>query len=561
MKPPLTGLDRHWAVLTVVAAMGAPAFAQQDLVHTVQPGDNLYELARRYLEDPAQWTQLQRINRVANPRRLMPGSPLVIPAALARAQPTAADVLHVTGPVGVQIGTTAAAAPLLAGARVTEGAQIDVGEGGFVTLRLADGSLVQLPGGTRASVRELRRAPASGHVQSRIELEKGRVDATVTPLPTPRSRFEVITPRAVGGVRGTTFGVAVGPGGDLIGDVREGAIEVRSLAGPREALAMVRAGQGARVGTTIAVSPLLAAPDLSGVPDVLEDIAQIELPLARDAGAQAWQVRVSSNEALQNVVRNATFNQPLARFAGVDDGAYLVSVRALDAQGIPGAEAVRRVVVNARPQAPLLMEPRPGSRVVTPEVALLCTEASGVVGYRFQVARDASFTNVVAQTPDLERCQHTVRALPPGAYLWRVAAVARDAQAQRDQGPFSAPVPFEVVSLPPTPAAPRLGGEGSNTLAVTWGASPGGPWVHQIQLAHDAAFTRLLDDQQGAEPSLTRPMPPPGTYHLRVRQIDAQGLAGAWSAAQRLEVAARVTTTDAQPLKSSDGRAVRPGAP
>ena len=113
--------------------------------------------------------------------------------------------------------------------------------------------------------------------------------------------------------------------------------------------------------------------------------------------------------------------------------------------------------------------------------------------------------------------------------------------------------------LPPTPEAPRTSGDGSATLAVAWGASPGGPWTHQIQLARDASFSQLLDDRLLSEPSFTRPMPPAGTYHLRVRQIDAQGLAGAWSAAQRLDVQGRVTTSDAQPLHSSDGRAVRPG--
>ena len=72
------------------------------------------------------------------------------------------------------------------------------------------------------------------------------------------------------------------------------------------------------------------------------------------------------------------------------------------------------------------------------------------------VARDASFTDLVAQTPDLAQCSHTVRPLEPGAYLWRVAAVARDAQGERDQGPFSRSVPFQVIATPPTPSTPSV---------------------------------------------------------------------------------------------------------
>lgn len=562
MTPPPFHLPLRspWRLLAPAMALlcsSGLALAQGDRVHIVQPGDNLYVLAQRYLDDPQQWPQLQHLNQVSHPRRLMPGSRLVIPAALARPEPAVADVLHVAGQPRVRRDPQDPASPLVVGGQVPEGAQIDVGDDGFVTLRLADGSVVRLSAGTQVRLRELRHAPAPGHAQSGLDLERGRVDATVKTLPTPRSRFEVRTPRAVGGVRGTTFGVAVGSGGDLIGDVREGAIQVRSRTAPPDAEGtLVQAGQGVRVGATTSVAPLLPPPDLSRVPDVVEDASLIELPLARDTGATAWQVRIASDEAAEHVVRNATFAQPVARFPSLDDGPYLLAVRAIDGQGIPGTEAMRRLVVNAHPTPPLLREPRQGQRVLGPAIELLCTEGVEAVGYRFEVARDAGFTDLVAQTPDLARCQHTERPLPPGRYVWRVAAVARDAQGQRDQGPFSQPVPFEVVALPPTPTALSLSGNGSDTLSVSWNASPGGPWRHQIQLAHDEAFVRLLDDQQLAEPAFIRPMPAPGRYHVRVRQIDAEGLPGAWGEPQRLNVHDRIVTSNTQPLTSTGGQPV-----
>ena len=87
---------------SLLLAPAWPALAQQALVHTVQPGDNLYHLAQRYLEDPSQWRQLQALNEVRNPRRLMPGSLLTIPAALLRSPATTAQVLHVTGTVSAR---------------------------------------------------------------------------------------------------------------------------------------------------------------------------------------------------------------------------------------------------------------------------------------------------------------------------------------------------------------------------------------------------------------------------------------------------------------------------
>lgn len=553
-----------WARTLALLCLGLPALAlAQDRVHIVQPGDNLHDLARRYLDDPAQWPQLQQANGVSHPRQLKPGSRLVIPAALARPDPTPAEVLHVAGPASVRRDANTPAVPLVAGERVNEGARIEVGDGGFVTLRLADGSVVRLAAGTQLRLRELRHAPASGQSQSGIELERGRVDATVTPLRTPRSRFEVHTPRAVGGVRGTTFGVAVADGGDFLGDVREGAIQVRAPTASPGRSAQVSTGQGARVGTTgaIAVTPLLPPPDLSRVPGVVEDISFVELPLSPDPAVSAWQVRIASDTSAEHVVRNGTFRQPAARFAGLDDGSYLLAVRATDRHGIPGAEAVRPLVVNARPQAPLLREPRPDSERVASDVTLLCTEGTGALGYTFQLARDAAFEDLVVQSPEVDQCRYTVPALAPGNYFWRVASIGRDVQGQRDQGPFSQPSTFRVLALPPTPSAPVMREGDVRTLAIAWNAGPGGPWRHQIQIAHDAAFTRFLNDELLTEPVFTRAMPPAGIYHVRVRQIDARGLQGAWTDTQRLTLHGHVATSDAQPLTSAEGKPVRLGAP
>jgi hypothetical protein len=485
---------------------------------------------------------------------------LVIPAVLMRAPSAHAEVLHVAGQASV--GTT----PVAAGQRLPEGARVDVGDGAHVSLRLADGSVLRLATGTAVRLRELRHGPTSGRARSVLHLERGRVDATVTPLrPASGSRFEVHTPLAVGGVRGTTFGVAVGEQGEFIGDVREGSIRVQARASTNGlGAALVQAGNGARVTPgapdAVQVSPLLPAPDLSSLPRVAEDASWIELPLPAQAGATAWHVRISSDEAGHQVQRNGRFGQALARFATPDDGDYRVAVRAVNAQGVPGGETVRALRVNAHPQAPLLLEPRPDSRVAAPDIDLRCTEGSGVLGYRFEVAVGPDFSQPVASSTDVDRCDHTVRGLAPGRYVWRVASVARDAQGQRDLGPFSPPIPFTVVALPPMPEAPSLRRQGDATLRIQWGASPGGPWRHRIQIASSADFAQPMDDLEVAEPAYARALPPPGRYFVRVRQLDAEGLQGAWSAVQRLDVATNVTSSDARPVTNSDGLPLTPGA-
>lgn len=554
----------------VALALAAPVAAgAQDLNHTVVAGDSLYTLAQRYLDDPRQWRRLQTLNRVADPLRLRPGSVLVIPGAMLRPQPASAEVLHVAGPVstrdeGATPGTSATPA---VGQRLAEGTRVTVGDGGYLSLRLADGSIVRLPSGSAARLRELRHAPASGASEASVELERGRVDSTVAPLATPRSRFEVRTPLAVGGVRGTRFGVAVADDGDFIGDVTEGAVQVQRAAATTApaaaAAALVRAGEGTRVAPGVdapRVTLLLGAPDLSGLPAVVEDISFVTLPLPAAAGARAWQVRVTPPGEPEQVLRNATFAQPSARWPGLPDGRYQVAVRLLDERGIPGREAVREFEVNARPEAPLLREPREGSRLHGATLDLLCTEGLDVTGYRLQVARDRAFTDLVAQTADLPRCSHSLATPAPGAYFWRVAAVARDDQGRRDQGPFSPPAAFSIVALPPVPAAPSVQSGRGDGFAIEWAESAGGPWRHQMQIARDAGFTDRVRDLVLDAPRHAGAAPEPGTYFLRVRQIDpASGLEGAWTAPQRFEIASRIVTSDNQPLLDADGGQIRPG--
>ena len=57
----------------------AVAASEPSFTHISVAGDTLIGLGRRYLADPAQWPQLQRLNQVANPRRIPVGTALQIP--------------------------------------------------------------------------------------------------------------------------------------------------------------------------------------------------------------------------------------------------------------------------------------------------------------------------------------------------------------------------------------------------------------------------------------------------------------------------------------------------
>src|SRR5690606_25294347 len=149
----------------------------------------------------------------------------------------------------------------------------------FATLRLPDGSLLHLEAGSRFVLERLREVEALRRRATVIRLDDGRVDATVSPQP-PGSRFDVRTPLAVAGVRGTRFGVSFSARDiRMLSDVVEGRVAMTAPALAGE-LAMA-AGEGAvvaRAGAPPRLRPLLPAAALS-VPEAARERFPFTLPI------------------------------------------------------------------------------------------------------------------------------------------------------------------------------------------------------------------------------------------------------------------------------------------
>src|SRR6185503_20877941 len=82
------------AAAAAAAAASAPA---TDWHYRVVPGDTLYSIANSYLAPGSGWHRLQRLNRVADPKRLEPGRQLRLPVAWLRAEATVASVAFLSG--------------------------------------------------------------------------------------------------------------------------------------------------------------------------------------------------------------------------------------------------------------------------------------------------------------------------------------------------------------------------------------------------------------------------------------------------------------------------------
>jgi hypothetical protein len=544
-------LGVHLALHAALALAQAPA-SPQDLVHAVQPGETLFGLATRYTGRSDRWLQLRDYNGIADPHRIAPGTRVRIPAALLSFAPSFATVSHVTGSVRQFAAQDVQPQPLQPGALLAQGTRIEVGADGYVRLRMSDGSTVRIPANSRVRLVSVRRQDASQASDTLIQLETGRVDASAQPQRNNASRFEIRTPLAVASVRGTEFGVAIQADAAVTGEVTQGSIELRGRRRPPGGRGIrqhrLREGQGARVssaGVMGPVRPLPQAPDLTGLPDTVTDIDFVRLPLPAVAGIAAYRVRISTDPALEQVVRNGVSAAGELQFVGLEDGSYTVGARAVDELGLSSRESTRTLRVKARPVAPLAQRPAPGERIVGSAVEFACAQPAGVQRFRLQIASDEGFQALLVDDAALTECRRSA-TLPPGRYFWRVASVGAAPDGTPDQGPFSGSRAFEMVEPPPAAPPPKVSSDDA-ALQLYWSAQPG--YRYLVQVARDGGFADLVHADTRTEASLRLADLPPGSYHVRIQAIAPDGEAGSFSPPQVVRI---------EPvLRDASGAAVR----
>ena len=558
------------AALAGLAPRGAqaspPAPLGDEVAHIVKEGDTLEGLARDYLAAPRQWQQLQARNKVADPRRLQPGSVIWIPVRL---QPSeSATVQFVQGAVTAQARAGDAPAPVSPGGKLEEGTALQVGPESFVAVKLADGTVVRVQAQSELQLRQLRRRGRAGSVQSVLEMHKGGVESTVPPSTEPLRRFEIRTPLAVTSVRGTHFSVAMADSGQTTASVLNGSVAVQSRrdtdSHPGASLtaptALLAPGQGLAVatdGTVGAARPLLPPPDTSGMPAMLGDASLLAIDLPTTPGATRYLAQVAQDEALTQVLRHGSFADGRLRWKALEDGRYYLAVRAVDEAGIAGVPAVQPFTIKTRPVAPLHQSPAPGAVVPSGAAELRCTEVPGVRWYRVQVAADARFSEPLRDEQRLDECRLPIGALPVGNYFWRMASVQQLPGGQADQGPFAPPQPFTVAERPATLSLQALqADDGEPTVRLHWPAQPGQRFRLQLAAASDAAFAQPAQDSVLDAPTWTGSNLPAGEYLVRIQVLDPSGLESEFSQPRKIRVGTGIRTGTGLPVSTSSGAPV-----
>jgi hypothetical protein len=534
------------------------------IAHRVVAGDTLERLAARYLGDYRQWSALQSHNQVPDPYRLRPGSVLEIPVNLLRAATASVEFVH--GDVRSRslshlgdAGSSGQAEPATVqkGQILQEGDSLKLAPDSFVAVKLADGSLVRVQAESEVQLRQMRRKGRAGTLQSVLDLREGNLEASVPRQASGERRFEVRTPAASTSVRGTRFLVFNDTQGGTAAAVDEGSVAVRS----GQPGALIHPGQGVSVtadGHVGRPRKVLPAPDTSAWPQLAEDANWVSLPLPALPGAARYQVQLAQDAALNQVVRSGFFSQSPLRLTGVDDGDYVVSIRALDASGIPGARSLHSLRVKAHPVPPLYESPSPDATIGLGQGGLSCTKVEEASAYRIQVvAADGDFAQPLVDASALRDCALPADALArlaPGIYRWRAASQRTLADGRIDQGPFATAQAMKLATPPAQLSSDALqmgGGPGEGSRTIRWPGEEG--HRYHVVVASEPGFAAPLVDTWVDQPQWSPQDLPAGAYYLRLQVQDGNGLRSNFSAARQFQAGSWVTDGSGQMLTSGDG--------
>lgn len=511
--------------LLLLSSLGASALATAaddapEWRYTIRPGDTLIVFSKQYLTHPADWGQLQKINRVINPRRLVPGQTLRVPLTLLKQQPAPAEVLSVSGKVQV----SPADAPehdLQVGEKLAAGAELLTALNSSATLKFADGSIVAVQPASRLKLDTVSIYAGGGMVDTKLRLQQGRIEVSANPNHAPNNRLEVTTPSAVAAVRGTQFRVAA-----------EDAVALEETLNGRVGLiaaqqeVAVAGGYGSIAEQGKPPRPpvaLLAAPDVNGLPSRIERLPmRFELPPA--TGAVGWIGQIAPDATFDRILLEKTSDTPRLSFADLPDGHYVLRVRAKDALGLQGADAIHSFELDARPFAPLLLTPGNKATVRVAQPDLSWSEAEGIKTYHVQLARDAAFSDKVLDSVETQTRLKPPQDLAPGEYHLHVASVDGD-----DQGPYSDSIRFTYKPAPGAPDIAQSALTFDNTSMHILLPSPPDGLHYEAELATNQARSQALWHGESTDGQLLIPRPPAGKVYLAVRMTETDGTAGPYA--------------------------------
>lgn len=500
----------------------------EDWIYTVRPGDNLWNLSEEYLIDMSYWQRLRQLNKVDDPLHIPPGTKLRIQVSWIYKSPIISRVNSIQGQAELIDADSGKITPLTAGTFVFIGETVQTKADSTLVLEFVDGSTLLLQPESRLKLDYLSIYGKTGMVDTQIHLNQGRVETQVEKKQGPASRFEISTPAGVTSVRGTDYRVSAEPASAKSHtEVLEGGVRVSSAG----KTIVIPEGFGAISSSDKPPSQpieLLAAVDTASIPAVFDRVP-IQFALPADPKIKGYRLQIAKNQAFDAVVFDRKYTTTQIRGPAVPDGDYYSRIRAIDEHGLEGKNTGHFFKINAKPEAPILQEPKPDAGLLEETPGFIWARQTDIQKYHFQLARDRKFTDLVADLPDLpDNYLNSGYKLELKQYFWHVACISE----AEGQGPYSDTQTFKRLNPPPQAEEPTIS---DTSLVLRWPADLPDVKYH-FQMAKDEAFSELLVDKHLSAPTVEIERPEGGEYFIRVSAAYPDGFVGPFGKPQIIDV-------------------------
>ncbi|MEP1471609.1 MAG: FecR domain-containing protein [Halieaceae bacterium] len=519
----------RWKFFFLIALFLLPIQTKaSEWVYVVSEGDSLWDISQTYLGTATSWTKVQKLNQLPDPNWVKPGTRLRIPLAWITQNSVGALVKALSGNCSV-IRSDGTEEELRPGDKLSLGDRVQTFSESTVSVEFADRSVVTLDSNSELVLDHLSAYGATGMVDSRMRLLKGRLETKVTSANGPGSRFEIHTTAAISAVRGTKYRMAAVEGESSSRfEVTGGIVDVSNPEAKGKVI--LNRGFGSVVSKGQMPLPpqaLLPAPDLVEIPQTLN---RMQWPIAWNPvdKAKKYRIRLSDSQDFETVIWQSVTDQARVKLPTLVDGKYYLRVRAIDEIGLEGMERETTLLQAANPQPPVAIAPAASSIHSKKFPDLSWSQAPGANLYHLQVARDAEFTDIVIDQSSLEGLQYSPAASAElGVWYWRVASI--DLSGHR--GPFGPVSQFIVTEEPPT--AQLDYDDATGNIKVFWPSADSGV-SYQVQIAHDREFNKIISDETLTESEYTLPTTKREKRYLRIRTIDLNGQKSEWTTAQEI---------------------------
>lgn len=502
------------------------AFAE-DWLYEVQPGDNLWKLSKQHLINMRYWKKLQVLNDIQNPLHLPPGSKLRFPIAWLKSGSSVARIVALTGDAKILQHRTGRITEADKSMLLWENDTIQTAGGANATIQFVDGSKLLLQENSELRLDKLTGYGTTGMAKTRVRLKKGRTENRVTPKSGPASRFEIATPSAVAAVRGTEYRLSAEDNGESKTEVIRGEVGVSSVGDTK----VIPKGFG-----TIAYKDrkpldpvkLLDPPDLAGLPSTLIRVP-FHLTIVQIEGAKQYRLQIAEDETFESLLFDSTLASIEMAGPYLADGKYFLRIRGIDSRGLEGFDSTHPFVIDAHPLPPLQIEPVADAYILEPTPTFKWSEPGDAFGYRFQIAQDALFEQLVVDEPGYDKTSLTLTSeLAPGTYFWRVATTDINGKS----GPFSDPQPFSK-----SPANPDITDSQLDTgeMVFSWRRGESGQ-KYRCQVSSDKDFNRIVADEIVTDSRYSFKDFDHGSYYIKIAVIDTSGNQSPFSPYQKAVV-------------------------